>query len=151
MTGKPGDLREPVDDVGEVIEGVPEPRPVRRLGETEARQVGGDDMIVIRQGRDQVAEHVGRRRKSMKQEQRRRRVSPRFSVEDLETIHVDEAVPRLAQLVRQGKFHGYPPARANASLPTSGSRRRKSSPSPRASPRRGVPSGGPSAHSSYLV
>ena len=79
MTGKPGDLREPVDDLGEVIEGVPEPRPVRRLGETEARQVGGDDMIVIRQGRDQIAEHVGGRRKSVKQEQRRRRVGPCFS------------------------------------------------------------------------
>jgi hypothetical protein len=48
MTGEPGDLREPADDVGEMIEGVPEPRPVRRLGKTEARQVGGDDMIVIR-------------------------------------------------------------------------------------------------------
>jgi hypothetical protein len=99
-------------------------------------------MVVVRQGRDQVAEHVGRRRKSVKQEQRRRRGGARFPVEDVQAIHVDEAVPRRAGRVRQGRFHGYPPAHANASLPTSGSRRRKSSQSPGPSPRRALASAG---------
>src|SRR5262249_61265105 len=40
ITGEPDDRREPVDDVGEMIEGVPERSSLRRLGETEARQVG---------------------------------------------------------------------------------------------------------------
>src|SRR5262245_24005328 len=48
ITGEPGDGREPVDDVGEMIEGVPELRPLRRLGEPEARQVGGYHMVVVR-------------------------------------------------------------------------------------------------------
>src|SRR5262245_31117860 len=110
IPGEPGDGREPVDDLGEVIKGVPELRPLRRLGETETWQVGGDHMVVVRQGRDQVAEHMGRRWKSMKQQQRWRRVGPRFPIEDLKAIHLDEAVPCLAQLVRQGKSHGYPPS-----------------------------------------
>src|SRR5262245_16039308 len=88
ITAEPGDRGEAVDDVGEVIEGVPELRPFRRLGETETRQVGGYYVVVVGEGRDQVAEHVGRRRKSMKQEQRRRRVGPGFPVKDPKAIYI---------------------------------------------------------------
>src|SRR5215467_9682876 len=62
----------------------------------------------------------------MKQEQRRRRVGPRFSIEDLQAIHIDEAVSRLAQRVRHGKSHDYPPARERVSALQL--QRRKSSP-----------------------
>src|SRR5262249_9933098 len=48
ITGEPGDRCEPVDDAGELIEGVLELRPVRRGGETETRQVRGYHMVVVR-------------------------------------------------------------------------------------------------------
>src|SRR5437899_3323068 len=48
ITGEPGDRCEPVDNAGEVIEGVLELRPVRRVGETETRQVRGYHMVVVR-------------------------------------------------------------------------------------------------------
>src|SRR5262249_22819798 len=48
ITSEPGDGCETVDDVGEVIKGVLELRPVGRSGEAEARQVGGDYTVVVR-------------------------------------------------------------------------------------------------------
>src|SRR5262245_2336867 len=94
VAGEPGNRREPVHDVSEAIERVSELGPAWRGGESEARQVGGDHVEVVPQGRDQVAEHVGRRRESVKQEQRGGRVGPRFSAEDLQAVHIDEAVSR---------------------------------------------------------
>src|SRR5262245_4898241 len=108
ITVEPGDRGEPSDDVGEVIERIPELRPVRGVGEAETGQVGGDDVVVVRQGRDQVTEHVGRGWEAVKQEQRWRRVGPRFSVEDLEAVHLDDAVSRPAHLVPKGTSPDWP-------------------------------------------
>src|SRR5215831_1073658 len=105
IAGEPDNRREPVDDVGEAIEGVPELRPVRSVGESEARQVGSHHVVVIRQARNQVAEHVGGRRESVKQQQRGRRAGACFSAEDVQAIHIDKAISCPTQFVRQRELH----------------------------------------------
>ncbi len=58
-------------------------------GEAEARNVRGDDAVFLRQEGDEVAEHVGRRREAVEEEDHRGIGGTRVPVEDFEAVGVD--------------------------------------------------------------
>src|SRR5262249_41747129 len=67
--------------------------PARHVGSAEARQVGSDDMESIVEARNEVAEHMARTRKSVKQQELWGLRYARLPIEDLETIDVGRAIP----------------------------------------------------------
>jgi hypothetical protein len=54
----------------------------------EARQVGRDDVVAIGETRDEIAEHVARARKAMKQQQRRCAFGPGLAIKDLQAVYI---------------------------------------------------------------
>ena len=58
-------LCEGVDDLGQVLKRVAEPFAVRCIREAESREVGRNHVIAVRQGRNEGAEHVRRRREAV--------------------------------------------------------------------------------------
>ena len=81
---------EPVDHVGDVLEGVGELVPRRLLGHPEARQIGRHDMIVVGEFRDQVSEHVARAREAVEQQNGRASLVAGLAIEHLEAVYIDE-------------------------------------------------------------
>src|SRR5262245_59510158 len=57
-----------VDDLGKILERIPEVSTIRSIGETEPGQVGCNHVIEVRQRGDNVTKHVRRRGKSVQQE-----------------------------------------------------------------------------------
>ena len=87
--GQTEHLGEAVDDVGDVLERVAELVTGRLLGHAEAGQIRGDDMIVLGEFGDQVAEHVARAREAVQQQHGRAARIAGFAVEQLEAIDID--------------------------------------------------------------
>lgn len=81
-------LGELTHDLGQMIEGVGEALVIRRVGKAEAGQVGRDNVKIVREFRDQVAEHVARRGKAMKEKHCRCLKIARLTVEDFDTAHI---------------------------------------------------------------
>ena len=52
------DLREAVDDLGQILERVAKPLAIWRIREPKTRKVGRDHVVAIGQSGDQVAKHV---------------------------------------------------------------------------------------------
>ena len=82
------DFGEAVDDVGDVVEGVGEVAARRHVRLAEARQIGRDDVEAVGQQRDEIAEHVARRREAVQQQQLRRIGGARLAIENLEAVHI---------------------------------------------------------------
>ena len=81
-----------VDDVGVMGERVGERLVVGRGAFAEAWIVGRDDVVAIRERRDQIAEHVRRSRKAVQQQHDRRILRPRLAVEDVDAVDFGGAV-----------------------------------------------------------
>ena len=81
-----------VDDVGVVAERVGERLVIGRGALAEARIVRRDDMVAIRERRDQIAEHVRRGRKAVQQQHGRRVGGSGFAVEDIDAVDLDGAI-----------------------------------------------------------
>ena len=54
-----------------------------------ARIVRSNDVVAVRQRRDQIAEHVGRGGESMQQQKHGRIGRAGFPIEDVEAVHLD--------------------------------------------------------------
>ena len=86
---QPDRLDEAADDLGKRVEAVGERAARRRLGLSEAGQVGSDHTVAVGQRADQVAEHVARRREAMQQQDDGRFDGTGLSVED---VHVADTL-----------------------------------------------------------
>jgi hypothetical protein len=75
-------LREPVDDLGQILKTVAELFAVGRVGKAEARKIGCHQMVTVSQGRNEIAKHVRRGRKTMQQQNRRTIFGACFAIED---------------------------------------------------------------------
>src|SRR5262249_29956241 len=65
---------------------------IRHVRLAKAWQIGSDDMEAILQQRDEIAEHVARARKPMKQQELRSVRRTGLSIEDAKAVHVDGAI-----------------------------------------------------------
>ena len=81
-----------LDHVSQVVEGVGEPVPRRHRALAEPGVVRRDDVVLLRQCRDQIAEHVRTGRKAVQQENRGRVASPSLPVKDVEAVYLDGSV-----------------------------------------------------------
>ena len=81
-----------VDDVRIMGERIGERLVVGRGAFAKSRIVGRDDVVAIRERRDQVAEHVRRGRKAVQQQHDRRILRPRLAVEDVDAVDLGGAV-----------------------------------------------------------
>ncbi len=72
---------------GHIREGILEDAMCGRVGKTKTGKVGGDDVKVLRQLRDQITEHVARGGKAVQKENGRLLWITDFPVENLESIH----------------------------------------------------------------
>src|SRR5215831_16481382 len=112
------------DDIGEAVDRIRDPvkgaAPARHVGSAESRQVGSDDMETIVEARNEVAEHMARTRKSVKQQQLRGLRRARLPIEDMETINVGRAVPDGG--------HGDAPQRFSPTVPWPGIFRQSNAP-----------------------
>lgn len=84
-----------VDQRRVVLEGVGERRPVGHLAVPVARVVGRDDAELVRQQRDQVAEHLRRCREAMQQQQHGSIPGACVAMEDLHAIDLDSLVANV--------------------------------------------------------
>ena len=82
-------LGEGFDDIREVVEGVIELADGRHRAVAVAGIVRGNDMVPVRQRRDQVAEHVRRGGESVQQQEHGRIGRAGLPVEDVEAVHLD--------------------------------------------------------------
>ncbi len=81
-----------VDHPGKMIKRVVEARPVGYCAVPESRIVRRDDVILVRELREQVAELPRRRGEAMQQEQHRRIRGPRLAVANIDSFHDGVAV-----------------------------------------------------------
>ena len=81
-----------VDQLGVVVEGVGEGRPVRHVALAVARIVRRDHAVAVGERRDQVAEHVRGGREAVQQQHDRRVGRPRLAVEDAHAVDRDGPV-----------------------------------------------------------
>src|SRR5215469_5946161 len=70
-----------------MLEGVGKLLPVRSIGEAESRQIGCDDVIMIAQNWDEIAEHMGRGRESVQQENGWGGFRAGFAIEDSVAVY----------------------------------------------------------------
>ena len=103
VSRQPGLLDELVDHVGHLVEGVGEGVPRRHRALAEPGIVGGDDMVPVRQCRDQVAEHVRAGGKAVQQEHNGRVLRAGLPVEDVEIADLDHFVAHFCNVVWGGR------------------------------------------------
>jgi hypothetical protein len=96
---EPDYLREPVDDLRDIVECVRERAAVRHIGLAKSRKIGCDDVKSFGEPRDEVTEHMAGARKAMQQQQRLRGRRPRFAIENIEAL--DIGLPK-ADFVHEG-------------------------------------------------
>src|SRR5437762_12603438 len=85
-------FREVIHDLGVMIEGVRELLRIWPVTVSEARVVGRDKVIVIRESSEEWLEHPRRRRGSVQQEERRRVLRACFPIKDGEPIDLYRAI-----------------------------------------------------------
>ena len=81
-----------VGEVGQGVEGVGELVDRRRVGLAEAEVVGGDEVVVVGQVGEQLAEHERAGREAVQQHQGRRLGVAGLSVEEPAALDVERAV-----------------------------------------------------------
>src|SRR6185369_17795566 len=74
-------LSEAIDYVCDILECVSEDAPRRHVGLAKPGQVGSDEAKLIREERDEIAEHVACGGKAVQQENRWRILRPGFAIE----------------------------------------------------------------------
>jgi hypothetical protein len=67
MACEPDRCREAIHHLREMIEGIREVRPIRRVRKAETREIGRHDMIPVGEQRDEIAKHVRRTREPVHQ------------------------------------------------------------------------------------
>ena len=87
---EPDHLGEAVDRLGHLLEGVLGAG--RHVGFAETGQVGSDDMEAVGQARDQITEHVTCAGEAVKQQQLGSAERACRTIENVETVHVGDAV-----------------------------------------------------------
>ena len=80
-------LDEIAHDLGNILEGVGEAFVIRRVGEAEAGQIGRDDVEIIRELRNQIAEHVARRGKAVQEQDDGFLCMAGLAIENFEAVH----------------------------------------------------------------
>ena len=100
-----------VDDVGVMGERVGERLVVGRGAFAKSWIVGRNDVVAIRERRDQIAEHVRRGRKAVQQQHDLRILRPRFAIEDVDPVDLGRAVMNnwnggLMRCARRGRVGG---------------------------------------------
>jgi hypothetical protein len=94
VTLHPELVEQSVDELAEAIEGVGEPGAIRHVALAVARIIRRDDAVTIRKRRDQIAEHVRRRRKAVQEQHDRRLRGPGFAIKDVHAVDLGGAVMR---------------------------------------------------------
>src|SRR6516162_11004249 len=78
-----------------MLERVFELSSIRSVRESETRQIRSDDVIAVPQERDQVPEHVGRRRKAVQEHKGGSFGVAGLPIEDVDAVDFDGAVTDL--------------------------------------------------------
>ena len=92
VTPHPELIEQAVDEFPEAIEGVSKPGAIRHVALAVARIIRRDDAVTIRKRRDQIAEHVRRRRKAVQEQHDRCLRGPGFAIEDVHAVDLGGAV-----------------------------------------------------------
>src|SRR5882724_253505 len=79
-------LGEAINDVRDILEGVSEGTARRHVGLPKRRQIGSNEMKLVRELRDEIAEHVAGGRKAVQQKDRWGVFWPGLAVENADAI-----------------------------------------------------------------
>src|SRR5215831_19135016 len=85
-------IEQTVDQFAEAVEGISELAPVWHIALPVSRVVGSDQMVAVRQGRNQVAEHVGRCWESMQEQNGWCARHAGLAVENIYSVDLDHPV-----------------------------------------------------------
>jgi len=85
-------LGEAIDYVSDILERVGEGAPRRHAGLPKPRQVGRDEAKLVRELRDEIAEHVACRGKAVQQQERRRALRPGLAIEHSDAVDIHSSV-----------------------------------------------------------